>query len=96
MTQPLWSCFINCVYIHIATANRVPERDERSVILGSCSTCNQIRLSRGCSGTLEVLTERFGYGTATDANFGVEEAKVACRQLGCTAGADTRRTFTSK
>ena len=44
---------------------------------------NQIRLSDGCSGILEVVTRGGRYGTATDRNFGVNEARVACRQLGC-------------
>ncbi len=80
-------------YIYIS-----PDRDARSVFVGSCPSCTQIRLADGCSGTLEVLTEQFGYGTATDLNFGDEEAQVVCRQLGCFNGNGTgpERTFTDE
>ena len=64
----------------------VPGRDKRqNSIFGNCapSCSNQIRLSDGCSGTLEVLSRGGLYGTATDRNFGVNEATVVCRQLGC-------------
>lgn len=73
------------------------DRDVRSVFLGSCADCTEIRLSGGCSGVLEVLTTNFGFGTATDRNFGDNEAMVVCRQLGCPLEGDEgpKRTFTS-
>ena len=69
-----------------STIVAVPGRDKRqNSIFGNCApSCgNQIRLSDGCSGTLEVLSRGGLYGTATDRNFGVNEATVVCRQLGC-------------
>ena len=79
------------------TDNEILERDERSTILGSCSTCTDIRLSDGCSGVLEVLTQNFGWGTATDRDFGITEATVVCRQLDCLSGSETiERTNTKE
>ena len=72
------------IYMHAyAAGEEVLDRDARSTILGSCATCTTIRLTEGCSGVLEVLTENNGYGTATDRDFGDSEAMVVCRQLGC-------------
>ena len=68
------------------------QRDERSIIHGSCSTCLDIRLTGGCSGTLEVRTRGGDYATAADQNFGANEAAVACRQLGCSAESAQRST----
>ena len=69
-----------------STIVAVPGRDKRqSSLFGNCApSCgDQIRLSDGCSGTLEVLSRGGLYGTATDRSFGVNEATVVCRQLGC-------------
>ena len=78
-------------YTHVsAIFLTAPNQDKRNVILGSCSSCTQIRLAGGCSGTLEVLTENHGWGTATDRNFGVNEGTVVCRQLGCDTSTVTR------
>ena len=72
--------------IYVSTVVAAPGRDKRqNSLFGNCApSCgNQIRLSDGCSGTLEVLSRGGRYGTATDRNFGVNEATVVCRQLGC-------------
>ena len=78
--------FSTRVYLIISTVVAAPGRDKRqNSLFGNCApSCgNQIRLSDGCSGTLEVLSRGGRYGTATDRNFGVNEATVVCRQLGC-------------
>ena len=72
--------------IYVSTVVAAPGRNKRqNSLFGNCApSCgNQIRLSDGCSGTLEVLSRGGRYGTATDRNFGVNEATVVCRQLGC-------------
>ena len=77
-------CMLPWVFSTVVVA--VPGRDKRqNSIFGNCApSCgNQIRLSDGCLGTLEVLSRGGLYGTATDRNFGVNEATVVCRQLGC-------------
>ena len=77
------------------------DRDKRQVrarLQGSCRFCTQIRLSGGCSGTLEVRTKDGVYATANDVNFGVNEARVVCRQLGrlTNNNAQPVRTYTKK
>ena len=68
------------------TVVAAPDHNKRqNSLFGNCApSCGrQIRLSDGCSGTLEVLSRGGLYGTATDHYFGPAEARVACRQLGC-------------
>ena len=80
-----------------AARKGVLDRDERSVFLGSCADCTEIQLTEGCSGILEVLSENHGHVTATDRDFGDNEAQVVCRQLGCPLEGDEgpARTFTN-
>ena len=52
-----------------------------------------IRLSGGCSGNLEFLSTNRVPATwvhAIDSDFGVNEARVVCRQLGCPTDNVTR------
>lgn len=71
-------------------------RDGRSVYLGTCRNCTEVRLSEGCSGILAVLTKgSFGWGTATDRYFGADEVRVVCRQLNCGEVLSPKRFFTN-
>ena len=52
-----------------------------------------IRLSGGCSGNLEFFSTFHipaSWVQAIDSDFGVNEARVVCRQLGCPTGTVTR------
>ena len=52
-----------------------------------------IRLTGGCSGNLEFFSTNFVPGDwvqALDSEFGVNEARVVCRQLGCPTDTATR------
>ena len=81
IAQNLASMYVQLIDTAFIVAAAPPDREERQNSLDS-----QIRLSNGCSGILEVLTSLGRYGTATDRNFGANEARVACRQLGCLRG----------
>ena len=50
-----------------------------------------IRLSGGCSENLEVYSDAASaWAQAADRDFGVNEARVVCRQLNCPTGTVTR------
>ncbi|XP_062448979.1 deleted in malignant brain tumors 1 protein-like isoform X6 [Rhea pennata] len=64
---------------------RVQQCHHREAVSVECSDPAELRLVNGsspCKGRVEVLHER-RWGSVCDHSWGMEEAKVVCRQLGC-------------